>query len=51
VVPIISSLLAATLGLYSSVITTPLYNDIGLYDTPPTTSHILWYQSIPQCYP
>jgi hypothetical protein len=25
------------------------YNDIGLYDTPSITSHILWYQLIPHC--
>jgi hypothetical protein len=27
----------------------PGYNDIGLYDTSPTASDILWYQLIPQC--
>jgi hypothetical protein len=27
----------------------PGYNDIGLYDTSPITSDILWYQLIPHC--
>jgi hypothetical protein len=27
----------------------PAYNDFGLYDTPPITSVILWYQLIPHC--
>jgi hypothetical protein len=27
----------------------PGYNDIGLYDTSPTASDILWYQLIPHC--
>jgi hypothetical protein len=27
----------------------PGYNDIGLYDTSPIASDILWYQLIPRC--
>ena len=27
----------------------PGYNEIGLYDTSPITSDILWYQLIPHC--
>jgi hypothetical protein len=27
----------------------PGYNDIGLYDTPSTTSYILWFQLIRHC--
>ena len=27
----------------------PGYNVIGLYDTSPITSHILWYYFIPNC--
>jgi hypothetical protein len=27
----------------------PGYNDIGLYDTSPIASDILWYQLIPHC--
>ena len=27
----------------------PVYSDIGLYDTSPITSDILWYQLIPRC--
>jgi hypothetical protein len=27
----------------------PGYNDIGLYDTSPIVSGILWYQLIPHC--
>ena len=29
----------------------PGYNDIGLCDTPPIASDILWYQLIPRCQP
>jgi len=27
----------------------PDYNDIGLYNTSPITSDVLWYQLIPHC--
>jgi hypothetical protein len=29
----------------------PGYNDIGLYDTSPIASDIVWYQLIPHCWP
>jgi hypothetical protein len=36
--------------LFEYLITVELgYNDIGLYDTSPTTSDILWYQLIRHC--
>jgi hypothetical protein len=34
---------------HCSVLKTPVYNDIGLYDTPPITSDVLWHQLIPHC--
>jgi len=34
---------------YTEYTVKPGYNDIGLYDTPPIASDILWYQLIPNC--
>jgi hypothetical protein len=35
-------------GLYICTVE-PSYNDIGLYDTSPIASDILWYQLIRHC--